>query len=313
MTTLQPSSGPTTSRSTRDPNDTVVEATDLSYNYGSHGEFAAVTKLSFSVRRGELYALLGTNGAGKTTTLETLEGHRTPTSGTVSVFGGAPTNRRDIRPRVGIMLQESGFAAELTVIESLRLGGSISGRADDADRLVNAVELGSKRDTRVGQLSGGERRRLDFAIAIWGTPELVFLDEPTTGLDPTARDRLWEIVGDLRSSGTTVILTTHYLEEAEKHADRIGLMHKGVLAQQGTLTELVAERPSRISFIAPSGVELPLPVRASENKLTVVETMDLQYDLTTLLKWAESTGVTLDRLSATPSSLEDVFRSLAAQ
>jgi ABC-2 type transport system ATP-binding protein len=289
-----------------DAGDTIVEARDLSYSYGAHGEFQAVKNLSFRVRRGELYALLGTNGAGKTTTLETIEGHRTPSSGTVSVFGGVPTDRRVIRPRMGIMLQETGYAADLTAVETLRLIGSLSGRQDDADR----IDLVAKRDTNVGQLSGGERRRLDFGSAIWGTPELLFLDEPTTGLDPTARERLWSVVSDLRAEGTTIILTTHYLEEAERYADRIGLMHQGVLASEGTLAELVADHPARITFVAPAGVELPLAVASTVNSLSTVTTNDLQGDLTRLLVWAEHGGHTLDQLAATSSSLDDVFRTL---
>ena len=288
----------------------VVEAADLSYNYGAHGEFQAVRKLNFSVQRGELYALLGTNGAGKTTTLETIEGHRAPTSGRVSVFGGDPRNRASVRPRVGIMLQESGFAGDLTVAESLRLSGSISGRQDSDDRVLGLVDLVAKRDTRVGQLSGGEKRRLDFGMAIWGTPELIFLDEPTTGLDPSARDGLWNVVAGIREKGTTIILTTHYLEEAQKYADRIGLMHKGELEREGTLAELVEDQPSHIEFVAPAGIELPLAVTTTLNGLSRLDTDNLQRDLTTLLVWADRAGHTLERLSATTSSLDDVFRSL---
>jgi len=289
----------------------VVEAADLSYNYGAHGEFQAVRKLSFAVAQGELYALLGTNGAGKTTTLETIEGYRKPSSGAVRVFGGDPIDRLKIRPRMGIMLQESGFAGDLTVAESLRLAGSISGRTDVDERVLGKIDLVDKRDTRVGQLSGGEKRRLDFGMAIWGTPELVFLDEPTTGLDPTARDQLWSVVAELRDEGTTIILTTHYLEEAQKYADRIGLMHKGNLEREGTLAELVENQPAVISFVAPAGVELPLAVAATQNGVTRIETADLQRDLTALLTWADSAGHRLDRLSATSSSLDDVFRSLS--
>ncbi|MGV8884668.1 MAG: ABC transporter ATP-binding protein [Microbacteriaceae bacterium] len=290
--------------------ETVIEVADLTYNYGAHGEFAAVKNLNFHVRRGELYALLGTNGAGKTTTLETIEGHRAPTSGRVSVFGGDPRDRKTVRPRVGIMLQESGFAGDLTVAESLRLSGSISGRDDSDDRVLGLVDLVSKRDTRVGQLSGGEKRRLDFGMAIWGTPELIFLDEPTTGLDPSARDGLWDVVAGIRESGATIILTTHYLEEAQKYADRIGLMHQGVLDREGTLAELVEGQPSHIEFVAPPGVELPLVAASTLNGLTRVDTDNLQRDLTALLGWADREGYAFDRLSATTSSLDDVFRSL---
>jgi len=289
----------------------VVEATDLSYNYGAHGEFHAVKRVNFAVTRGELYALLGTNGAGKTTTLETIEGYRAPSTGAVRVFGADPSDRAGVRPRVGIMLQESGFAGDLSVAESLRLAGAISGRQDTDDRVLSLVDLVGKRDTRVGQLSGGEKRRLDFGMAIWGTPELVFLDEPTTGLDPTAREQLWDVVADLRGKGTTVILTTHYLEEAQKYADRIGLMHKGTLEREGSLAELVENEPAHISFVAPSGVDLPLTVSATQNGVTRIDSTDLQRDLTLLLAWAETGNHRLERLSATSSSLDDVFRSLS--
>ncbi|TBN57272.1 ABC transporter ATP-binding protein [Glaciihabitans arcticus] len=288
----------------------VVEAAALSYNYGDRGEFQAVRSLDLRVERGELYALLGTNGAGKTTTLETLEGHRTPTSGKVSVFGGDPRDRASIRPRVGIMLQDSGFAGDLTVAESIGLAGSISGREDDVRRVLGVVDLTAKSSTRAGMLSGGEKRRLDFAMAIWGTPELVFLDEPTTGLDPSARDGLWDAVAEIRSAGSTIILTTHYLEEAQKYADRIGLMNKGVLEREGTLEELVTGHPSHITLVAPHGVDLPLTVTATENGLSRIDTADLQADLSTLLAWASAGGHTLDRLGATSSSLDDVFRTL---
>lgn len=294
-------------------NETVVETTDFSYSYGTGAQFSAVRNLSIAVRRGELYALLGTNGAGKTTTLETLEGHRSPTTGSVRVFGGDPTDRSGIRPRVGIMLQESGFAGDLTVEESLKLAGAISGRKDDVARVLAAINLANKAATRVAQLSGGEKRRLDFGSAIWGTPELLFLDEPTTGLDPAARDQLWSVVSGLKAAGVTIILTTHYLEEAQANADRIGMMHRGVLDREGTLAELVAEEPSRIRFALPPGVTPPVPVTATENGLVVLETDDLQAELTRLLVWAERDGHTLDRLSATSSNLDDVFRSLARQ
>jgi ABC-2 type transport system ATP-binding protein len=291
--------------------ETIVETRDFSYNYGAHGEFAAVRGLNISVQRGELYALLGTNGAGKTTTLETIEGHRRPTSGTVSVFGGDPGDRRSIRPRVGIMLQESGFAADLTVEETVRLAGAISGRADDTARVLATVDLTGKSATRVGQLSGGEKRRLDFAQAIWGSPELLFLDEPTTGLDPSARDGLWNVVSGLRENGVTIILTTHYLEEAQRNADRIGLMHKGELVREGAISELVAGEKSHIRFVVPPGSTPPLAVTATENGVAVVDTNDLQRDLTSLLLWADRENLALDQLAATSSSLDDVFRSLA--
>lgn len=291
--------------------DIVVATRDLTYSYARQST-PAVDGVSFDVRRGELYALLGTNGAGKTSTLEVLEGHRRPTGGTVRTLGGDPADRRTIRPRVGVMLQDSGVPADLTAAETLALGGRVSGRDDRIDDVLAAVELTSKASTRVAQLSGGEKRRLDFAIAVWGSPELVFLDEPTTGLDPAARDRLWQVVGRLRDRGTTIVLTTHYLEEAEREADRIGLMHEGRLVREGTIAQLVAGEPARIRFVAPTAIELPLPVTRVEARTSVIETDDLQRDLTLLLQWAERGGHRLDDLSATPSGLDDVFRRLAS-
>lgn len=291
--------------------DIVVATSDLTYSYARQGT-PAVDAVTLGVRRGELYALLGTNGAGKTTTLEMLEGHRRPTTGSIRVLDGDPADRRRIRPRVGVMLQDSGVPADLTTAETLALGGRISGRDDDVDAVLATVELTAKASTRVAQLSGGEKRRLDFAIAVWGSPELVFLDEPTTGLDPAARDRLWDVVGDLRERGCTIVLTTHYLEEAERSADRIGLMHDGRLVREGTVAQLVADAPARIRFVAPADVELPLAVTRLDGRTSVIETDDLQRDLTVLLRWADRDGHRLDDLSATPSGLDEVFRRLAS-
>ena len=288
----------------------VVEVTNLTYSYGARGQFPAVHQLDLAVQPGELYALLGTNGAGKTTSLEAIEGHRRPTSGSVRVFGDDPYDRRAVRPRVGIMLQEVGFAPDLTVAESVRLAGAISGRDDRVDRVVSLVGLDAKSETRVVQLSGGERRRLDFAMAVWGDPALLFLDEPTTGLDPAARDALWNVIAGLRERGTTIILTTHYLEAAQKHADRIGLMHRGRLEREGTLEQLVDDQPAEIRFVAPPGIDLPLAVQATEHGTSIVKTDDLQRDLTLLLTWADRGNHRLAELSAAHSSLDDLFRTL---
>ncbi|MGY1696604.1 ABC transporter ATP-binding protein [Geodermatophilus sp. SYSU D00814] len=289
----------------------VIDVDALNVRYG---DFHAVRDLSLQVEPGELYALLGTNGAGKTSALEVIEGHRTASSGTVRVFGRRPTDRRSVRPRTGIMLQESGFAADLTVAESVQLIGRLSGRADDADRLLKVVDLTHKADTRVSQLSGGEKRRLDFATAVHGRPELVFLDEPTTGLDIQSRDALWDAVQQLRDDGSTVVLTTHYLEEAQQRADRIGLMHAGTLRRQGTVAELTRSLPASIRFSLPPGVTTPpmysAPVAGSAY---VVETFDLQADLKRLLDWADDHAVELRGLSAAPTRLDDVFRAVGSE
>ena len=289
----------------------VIDVAELNVRYG---DFHAVKDLWLQVEPGELYALLGTNGAGKTSALEVIEGHREASSGSVRVFGQQPTDRRAVRPRTGIMLQDSGFAGDLTVTESVRLIGRLSGRVDDVDRLLKVVDLSHKADTKVSQLSGGEQRRLDFATAVYGRPELVFLDEPTTGLDIQSRDGLWDAVEQLREDGSTVVLTTHYLEEAQQRADRIGLMHNGVLRRQGTVSELTRALPATISFSLRQGVTPPPMYAAPVSGSTyVVETFALQADLRQLLDWADRQAVELLGLSAAPTRLDDVFRAVGAE
>jgi ABC-2 type transport system ATP-binding protein len=286
----------------------VIDVDRLTLTYGG---FPAVQDLSFQVERGELYALLGTNGAGKTSTLETVEGHRTPTSGAVRVFGKDPSDRAAVRPRMGIMLQESGFSPDLTVRETVGLVGRLTERTDDVGRLLGVVDLTRKAATKVGQLSGGEKRRLDFATAVYGTPELVFLDEPTPGLDIQSRDALWEAVDRLREDGATIVLTTHYLEEAQQRADRIGLMHQGVFHREGTVAELTRTLPATIHFGLPPHAPAPplLASRGADGKF-LVETFGLQKDLHTLLGWAQDHAVELQDLQAGPTRLDDVFRAI---
>jgi ABC-2 type transport system ATP-binding protein len=288
----------------------VIEVDQLNLTYG---DFHAVKDLTFEVHPGELYALLGTNGAGKTSTLEIIEGHRSATSGTVRVFGHSPRDRRAVRPRMGIMLQESGFSPDLTVRESVGLIGTLTRRTDDVDRVIDVVDLTRQAGRKVGLLSGGEKRRLDFATAVYGTPELIFLDEPTTGLDIQSRDDLWNAVDRLRENGSTVVLTTHYLEEAQQRADRIGLMHRGVFRRQGTVAELTRTLPSVIRFtLAGPASAPPVPAVVQADGSVLVETFDLQRDLSRLLRWAEDGGSDLRDLSAGPTRLDDVFRAIGS-
>jgi ABC-2 type transport system ATP-binding protein len=286
----------------------VIEVEELNLAYG---DFHAVRDLSFEVRQGELYALLGTNGAGKTSTLEVIEGHRAATSGSVRVFGSSPRNRSATRPRMGIMLQESGFSPDLTVRETVHLIGRLSRRTDNVERVLSVVDLMHKATTRVSQLSGGEKRRLDFATAVYGAPELVFLDEPTTGLDIQSRDALWDAVDRLREDGSTVVLTTHYLEEAQQRADRIGLMHQGTFYREGTVLELTSTLPAVISFRLPDQAPPP-PLRTTRDDRGHhhVETFGLEADLRTLLNWAYDGSVALTELEAGPTRLDDIFRSI---
>ena len=288
----------------------VIEVDKLNVRYG---DFQAVKDLSFHVERGELYALLGTNGAGKTSALEIIEGHRKASSGTVRVFGKSPTDRRAVRPATGIMLQESGFSPDLTVAESVRLIGRLTGRSDAVDRVLGLIDLTRKAETRVSQLSGGEKRRLDFATAVYGRPDLIFMDEPTTGLDIQSRDALWDAVERLREDGSTIVLTTHYLEEAQQRADRIGLMHRGALRREGTVSELTRTLPASIQFSLPPNAPAP-PMRSARvpDQSYLIETFELQTDLKRLLDWADAHAVELLGLSAAPTRLDDVFRALDA-
>ncbi|WP_165985483.1 ABC transporter ATP-binding protein [Streptomyces sp. YIM 98790] len=296
----------------------VIEVTGLRRRYGGPGPdgFEAVRGMDFTVGRGEIYALLGTNGAGKTSTVEVLEGLARPTAGQVRVLGMDPYRQRGrVRPRIGIMLQEGGFPSDLTVRETARMWAGCTTGARPAAEALDLVALGHRSSVRVKQLSGGERRRLDLAMALLGRPEVLFLDEPTTGLDPEARRHTWELVAGLREEGTTVLLTTHYLEEAETLADRLAIMRQGRIVLTGTPAEVTAAEPSRIRFRLPEGVsaaELPLRLRAAEEGAGVeIRTQDLQGDLTRLLVWARDAGVRLTGLDARSASLEETFLQVA--
>jgi len=315
-----PSPVATVSRSTSgdlpDERPTALSATALRCRYGA---FEAVRGIDLTVRRGETFALLGTNGAGKTTTLETLEGHRAPDGGDVEVLGLDPhAERRTLAARIGLMLQTSGLPGDLTPREVLelwrRLTPEASGHLDATDALAR-VELDHRAEVRIRQLSGGERRRLDLALALVNDPELIFLDEPTTGMDPQARERTWQILRDLRVEGVTILLTTHYLEEAEALADRLAIMHAGALATTGTLTEVIASQPAtitaRLSADAPELPDLDGDIRWAGDHRLAITTRRLQQDLTGLLVWARTHGQRLDELQATDASLTQVFHDIA--
>ncbi|MER5394177.1 ABC transporter ATP-binding protein [Saccharopolyspora sp. NPDC002686] len=276
-----------------------------------YGEFEAVRGIDFDVQAGELFALLGTNGAGKTTTLETIEGHREPSGGVVRVFGEDPRQDRSIRRRIGIMLQEGGFAGDLTVLEAAELGSALTSRPSDVDESLAAVGLAGRRAVRVRQLSGGERRRLDLALALLGDPDLLFLDEPTTGMDPESRRATWDLVRGLLARGTTVLLTTHYLEEAERLAHRLAIMHEGRIAVSGRLVDVLAAHRARITFdVQRDAVLPPLAGTATVTGTHVeVRTPDLQQDLHALLSWADG-RFELSGLRAHHASLEDVFQGV---
>jgi ABC-2 type transport system ATP-binding protein len=288
-----------------------IEVRGLQVRYG---DFAAVRGIDLDVRRGEVFALLGTNGAGKTTTLEVLEGFGRRSAGTVSVLGLDPgVDRASLQPRMGVQLQEGGFVDELTVLETLRLWQRLVERPDRPERLLERFELAGRRDVAVSKLSGGEKRRLDLAMAVWGSPELVILDEPTTGLDPESRRRTWDAIQELQEAGRTVVLTTHYLEEAEALADRVAIMHEGRVAVAGSLAEIVAAQPAGFSATLPADVtDLPALGGTVERDgaRVQVRTDDLQGDLTEFLGWAAARGVRLSDLRAAPASLADIYHAV---
>jgi ABC-2 type transport system ATP-binding protein len=288
-----------------------IQVRDLQVRYG---EFTAVDSIDLDVRRGEVFALLGTNGAGKTTTLEVLEGFGTRSGGTVSVLGVDPAvDRAALQRHLGVQLQEGGFVDELTVLETLQLWQKLVERPDRPERLLERFELAGRRGVAVGKLSGGEKRRLDLAMAVWGSPELVILDEPTTGLDPESRRRTWDVIQELQDAGRTIVLTTHYLEEAEALADRVAIMHAGRVAVRGTLSEIVAAQPARFSAtVSPEAGRLPTLAGEIERDgdAVRVRTGDLQADLTAFLGWAATRGVRLSDLRAAPASLADIYHSV---
>ncbi|MDQ1432633.1 MAG: type transport system ATP-binding protein [Actinomycetota bacterium] len=236
----------------------VIEVDDLRKRYGDRWVLCGV---DLSVAQGEVFGLLGPNGAGKTTTVEILEGFRQPDAGTVRVLGFDPaTHAPELRARTGVVLQECGFPLHLRVAELIDAWRSFYPRPRPLEELLAIVELTSERDAVVRRLSGGQRRRLDFALALAGDPELIFLDEPTTGFDPEARRRCWAVIKNLRTLGTTVVLTTHYLDEAEHLADRVAILQDGHIRACGTSAELARQAGAepRMEMVQPSLEEVYL-------------------------------------------------------
>ncbi|WP_369377539.1 ABC transporter ATP-binding protein [Streptomyces sp. cg36] len=299
----------------------VIEVEELRRTYA--GGFEAVRGISFSVARGELFALLGTNGAGKTSTVELLEGLAPPSAGTVRVLGHDPyAERAAVRPRTGVMLQEGGFPSELTVAETVRMWAGCTTGARPVGEALEIVGLARRSGVRVKQLSGGEKRRLDLALALLARPEVLFLDEPTTGLDAEGRHDTWRLVRELRDSGTTVLLTTHYLEEAEELAERLAILHEGRIAAAGRVDEVVAAQPSHLSFELPDGYHLgDLPPLArlgvdgheTEGRTVRLKTRALQRAATELLLWARDSRVELRGLDVRAASLEEAFLHIARE
>ncbi|WP_406290922.1 ABC transporter ATP-binding protein [Streptomyces sp. NBC_00209] len=301
--------------------ENVIEVTDVWRHYGVAEKkgYAAVRGVTFAVGRGELFALLGTNGAGKTSTIELLEGHSKPTEGTIRLFGSCDPvrDRARVRPRVGVMLQEGGFASDLTVSETVRMWARCTTRARPVGEAIALTGLAARAGTLVKNLSGGEKRRLDLALAVLGSPEVLFLDEPTSGMDPEGRRETWELIRELQSQNTTIVLTTHYLEEAERLADHLAIMHHGRIAASGTTADIVSAHPSSLYFALPPRVTLTdLPAfgatSVEERNGTVhLTTDDLQFTATQALLWAREGGITLTGLHARSASLEEAFLHIA--
>ena len=276
--------------------------------------------VDFDVRYGEVFCLLGPNGAGKTTTLEILEGFRPPTAGEVRVLGLNPSAQpARLRERVGMVLQECGFPRQARVGELIEVWRSYYPNPRPLGELLEVVELTEVRSTQVRKLSGGQRRRLDFALALAGDPNLVFLDEPTTGFDPEARMRCWAAIENLRGLGKTILLTTHYLDEAERLADRIAILRAGRIELTGTTHEVAARAglATRISFATPSALrrrQIPPPDGIDlviSGSQAVCHTDNATMTLRVLLAWAgEHRLGDLDGLAVTAPRLEDTYLQL---
>jgi ABC-2 type transport system ATP-binding protein len=286
----------------------------------AYGDIEAVRGISFSVAAGEVFCLLGPNGAGKTTTTEILEGYRARSAGEVRVLGHDPEHgERALRERVGIVLQEAAAQAELTVAEVLTMYGRYYPRRRPVDELLGLVGLEGRADDRVKLLSGGQKRRLDLALALVGDPDLLFLDEPTTGFDPSARRHAWSTIKDLCALGKTIFLTTHFMDEAQALADRVAVMVDGRLVAMGTPSEIGGRdtAPTEIAFALPSGVALAdLPdlgdaeVSEPSPGQALVVTGAGVHAAHAITGWALDRGLELRGFAVSQPSLEDIYLRL---
>jgi len=276
----------------------MAAAVDVSGLRKSYGDHEAVRGITFRIEEGEVFCLLGPNGAGKTTTIEILEGYRARDAGEVTVLGLDPGRReRTLRERVGVVLQHSETWPQITVGETLKIYAGYYREPRNVDEVIELVGLVEKRDARIKTLSGGQKRRLDLGLALVGNPDLVFLDEPTTGFDPQARRNAWEMIRGLRALGKTILLTTHYLDEAQQLADRVAVLRDGLIVTEGTPAELVASSHTEIRY-------------REHGEVKVVETDEPTRTLHGLTSRAVAAGRELEELEVRRRSLEDVYLDL---
>jgi ABC-2 type transport system ATP-binding protein len=288
-----------------------------------YGELVAVDGITFDVRPGEVFGLLGPNGAGKTTTVEVLEGLRKPDGGSVSVLGlDVARDSAQVKPRIGVSLQNAALYPKLTVVELLDLFANFYPKSRTTDELIGLMDLGEKRKSRTQELSGGQKQRLSVALALVGDPELVFLDEPTTGMDPAARRMLWDVIEGMKADGRSVLLTTHYLEEAEILCDRIAIMDHGKILELGTVNELVDRRfhERAVRFDAIDGLDdarlaaFPgVTSTAREDGESVLYTRDVPATIGAVLAATDEMGAEPNNLAVRRATLEDVFLALTGR
>jgi ABC-2 type transport system ATP-binding protein len=299
------------------PTDAAIVVQNFTKSYGSN---RVVDDLHFTVQRGEIFALLGPNGAGKTTTIETLEGYRKPDTGRVRVLGLDPIREsKALKPQIGVMLQQDGLYTGLTAREVLRLFAGYYRQPQNIDSLLERVGLSAANKTRYRRLSGGQKRRLALAVALVGNPIMVFLDEPTSGMDPQARLATWEIIRKLKQNGATILLTTHFMDEAERLADRVAIIDHGHLVALDTPSGLTgAQNTTVVRFVAPSGLDCTqlatLQSARSAEEIRpgsyLIETDEAAQLIAELTTWLRDKHITLSELRVGHGSLEDLFLRL---